>query len=163
MELWNKCHVSQDRIGKIRITCAGLSKGKGGWNCEDAVASLIDSGDDFHVAVEKVLGFNSEIGFSLSHTLTKSKPSASEVCRMEITDRFGDSHTVECHEAVKLSQTSRELASLKSAVNLENLLKVEKCGKRPIIAPRKVDADGGMLKIRWLIDEEVEECPLRKN
>ena len=163
MELWNKCRVSQDRGGKIRITCAGLSKGKGGWNCEDAVASLIDAGDDFHVAVEKVLGFNSEIDFSLSHTLAKSKPSAADFRSMEVIDRFGDSHTVECHEAVKLSQTSRELASLKSAVNLENLRKVERCGKRPIIAPRKVDAEEGMLKITWLIDEEEEKCPLRKN
>ena len=106
VELWNKARVSFD--GKrTHITCAGLPRPIGAYTIETFMDELIAAGNDPGTVLQEVIGFDTFVQNTISHTLEHHKPRCTDLFDETVTDYLGMSTHVCAHQSVALYAAPR--------------------------------------------------------
>lgn len=128
MELWNKARVTWDGR-RAHVTCAGLSRPRGSYTIEDAIGECIAHGMTFGEAVTACLGYNSYVANNVSHALERTRPRASAVVDVSVTDHTGASRHVRAHEAICLYGAPRNVADTTKRTNHCNVAYLRSLGR----------------------------------
>jgi len=108
IEMWNKCRVSVDMLGKVHITCAGVSRPVGKYTLESLAEDMIEE-----YGVEEILplicGYNTFYHSSISHLLAHCKPKYADKIDCDITDYLGNTSRVNTYQSISLYPTSKRI------------------------------------------------------
>lgn len=115
-EMWNKARVSWD--GKhVHVTCAGLPRPLGMYHIETYLEELINAGNDAGTVFQTVLGFDTFVSHSISHSLEHKKPGPDSVFDSDVTDYLGKTSHVHAHESTALYPAGRWLGETLKQTN----------------------------------------------
>lgn len=127
MEYWNKARCSY-RDGEYHVTMAGLSRPLGAYHIEHVLADMERAGHSTTEVLSMCLGYNVNVGSSVSFALMQHRPSPCDVYDGMVTDYMGDTVRVLAYESVALYQADRMLGDTVSVGNRENVDYIRKHG-----------------------------------
>ena len=127
MEYWNKARCSY-RDGEYHVTMAGLSRPLGAYHIEHVLADMERAGYSTGQVLSMCLGYNVNVGSSVSFSLMQHRPSPCDVFDDVVVDYLGNATRVVAYESVALYQADRMLGDTGSVGNRENVDYIRKHG-----------------------------------
>ena len=121
LEAWNKARISINNIGKVHITCAGLSRPLDAYTVEDFTEDLLKEGYSPFELLPVILGYNVFVTHELSFALEHKRPYCNDVFEGMVTDYLGNEYEVCQTEAIALYDSGRCLGDSLKQTNAENI------------------------------------------